>query len=411
MSQTNRIMVVDDEELNCLLMESFLELLGYETVIARSGEEALSLLDDSIDLILLDVMMPGMTGFDVVSRIRQHPKYSDIPVIMATALSGQRDRLAAVEAGANDFITKPIEETELRVRTASALKMKHAQDTAKNYRRDLEQQVEERTSTLRDAMELLEIHARELTRSNAELDQFAYVASHDLQEPLRTITSYIQLLARRYKGELDSDADEFIQYTVEGAARMQTLIRGLLEYSRVGRRASELTEVDCSTVLQNAIANLSVAINESNAVITHDLMPVVMGDALQLGQLFQNLLSNALKFRGEAAPSIHVGVRKFNDRWEFSFRDNGIGIDPRHAERVFQVFQRLHKQGEYEGTGIGLAVCKKIVDKHGGVIRVESDGEGAGSIFLFTLASILPKPGESYPVHPDSILQKHGLTV
>jgi PAS domain S-box-containing protein len=224
----------------------------------------------------------------------------------------------------------------------------------------------------------------DLKRSNAELEQFAYSASHDLQEPLRMITSYTQIMEEDYKGKLDADADQYIAFTVEGAKRMQTLIDDLLAYSRVGTRGEPFIPTSMNSVLSEAIANLQVAIEESHAVVTHDQLPTVLGDESQLIQLFQNLLGNAIKFRGDDAPVIHVGVEETKDGWVFSVRDNGIGIDMKNAERIFTVFQRLHARDEYPGTGIGLAVVKKIVERHGGRIWVES-ALAQGSTFYFTL--------------------------
>jgi PAS domain S-box-containing protein len=226
--------------------------------------------------------------------------------------------------------------------------------------------------------------ARELARSNTELEQFAYVASHDLQEPLRMVSSYTQLLAKRYKGNLGSDADEFIGYAVDGATRMQRLIQDLLAYSRVGTKGREFEPTDCEGVLGRVLGDLRLAIQESGAVVTHDPLPTVIADRTQLEQLFQNLIGNAIKFRNQEPPRVHVSSKQNREEWIFSIRDNGIGIDPQYAERIFVIFQRLHKRGEYPGTGIGLAVCKKIVERHGGRIWVESNGE-KGTLFSFTM--------------------------
>lgn len=226
--------------------------------------------------------------------------------------------------------------------------------------------------------------AAELERSNTELEQFAYVASHDLQEPLRMITGYTKLLAKRYKGKLDKDADDFIGFAVDGAQRMHSLIQDLLILSRVGTRGKEFAPTDCEMVLSDTLVNLQAAIQESNATITHDPLPNVMADSGQLAQVFQNLIGNAIKYRGARAPLVHVSCQSRANEWLFSVKDNGIGIDPKHAERVFVMFQRLHTRREYPGTGIGLALCKKIVERHGGKIWVESQ-EGAGATFYFTL--------------------------
>jgi PAS domain S-box-containing protein len=224
----------------------------------------------------------------------------------------------------------------------------------------------------------------ELTRSNSELEQFAYVASHDLQEPLRMVASYTQLLQRRYDAKLDADGREFMAYIVDGATRMKQLIEDLLAYSRVGTKGKDFRPVAGETALRRALANLRAAIEESGAVVTYDTLPTVDADEVQLAQLFQNLIGNALKFRSDSVPRIHVGVQELEAEWQFEVRDNGIGIEPQYYERIFMVFQRLHNKGEYPGTGIGLAICKKVVERHGGRIWVTSR-PGEGSSFHFTL--------------------------
>ena len=224
----------------------------------------------------------------------------------------------------------------------------------------------------------------ELRRSNAELEQFAYVASHDLQEPLRAVAGMVQLLQKRYQGQLDERADEYIGHAVEAAGRMQALIQALLTYSRVERRNQPIEAVDAGNCLRAAIKNLDVSIRENHAVITIGELPTVHADAVQLIQLFQNLIGNGIKFRGEREPQIHISATKLKDAWRFSVQDNGIGIESRYYERIFQIFQRLHTRREYSGTGIGLALCKKIIERHGGRIWVESE-PGRGSTFHFTL--------------------------
>lgn len=241
-------------------------------------------------------------------------------------------------------------------------------------------------------------YSQELARSNAELEQFAYIASHDLQEPLRMVTSYLQLLERRYKNQLDARADEFIAYAVDGAQRMQTLINDLLNYSRVSTRGQPFVPVNCNKVVERAIANLQLAITETHAVITTDPLPEVIADTTQLAQVFQNLIGNAIKFRGEKSPQIHITATKNStetnqensnlipseNEWLFSVRDNGIGLESQYAERIFVIFQRLHSRSKYPGNGIGLAICKKIIERHGGRIWMESK-PGQGSIFYFTI--------------------------
>jgi PAS domain S-box-containing protein len=237
----------------------------------------------------------------------------------------------------------------------------------------------------------------ELKRSNAELEQFAYVASHDLQEPLRMVASYTQLLGRRYESRFDGDAREFMNYIVDGASRMKQLIEDLLAYSRVGTKGQEPKPVQSEAALRRALFNLRTAMEEASASVTYDPMPEVVADEAQLGQLFQNLIGNALKFRSASVPRIHVFVKEEGREIHFEVRDNGIGIEPQYFERIFMVFQRLHNKGEYPGTGIGLAICKKVVERHGGRIWVESRTAGptqvtsSGSSFHFTL----PKPREA----------------
>jgi PAS domain S-box-containing protein len=234
----------------------------------------------------------------------------------------------------------------------------------------------------------LKLNVEKLARSNEELERFAYVASHDLQEPLRMVASFTQLLAKRYSGRLDETADRYINYAVDGAKRMQQLIADLLAYSRVNSQELNLSQTDCETVVLGAMRNLEVAIKESGAAIDWDPLPVLWADQRQLILLFQNLLANAIKFRRkDECPRIHVSSVDSDAEWIISVQDNGIGIDARHAERIFQVFQRLHTRQEYPGTGIGLAVCKKVVERHGGKLWVEAE-PGAGCTFRFTI----PKP-------------------
>ena len=226
--------------------------------------------------------------------------------------------------------------------------------------------------------------AAELAQSNAELAQFAYVASHDLQEPLRAVTGCVQLLQQRYCDQLDAHAHELIAHAVAGATRMHTLIHDLLAYSRVGTRGESLQPTDCAAVLNDVLANLEVSICESGAVVTAAPLPTVMADPAQLRQVFQNLIGNALKFHGEAPPRIHIEVEHEGGEWVFAVCDNGIGINPQYFERIFQVFQRLHTQREYAGSGIGLAICKKIVECRGGRIWVTSEPD-KGATFSFTV--------------------------
>lgn len=240
----------------------------------------------------------------------------------------------------------------------------------KNWSKELEQRVTERTE--------------ELSHSNADLERFAYVASHDLQEPLRMVSSYLQLLEKRYKNQLDNDASDFIGYAVDGANRMKTLINDLLSYSRIGTKGKEFNSFDCNIILERVLSTLKLAINEAKAEIIHDPLPIIMADEIQVEQLFQNLIGNAIKFKSNHIPKIRIGIKKELDNWVFSIQDNGIGIDPQFFDRVFVIFQRLHSRSEYPGTGIGLAISKLIVERHGGRIWIESEPE-KGSTFYFTI--------------------------
>jgi len=288
------------------------------------------------------------------------------------------------------------------VGTCSDVTEQHAAEKElARYRQHLEELVQTRTAELetanrhlhseieqrKEAAEVLRHTAEELARSNKELGQFAYIASHDLQEPLRVITGYLQLIESRYRSRLDSEGEEFINFVVEAVERMQQLISDLLEYSRVGSRGRPLQATDAQTVLTRTLAGLKRLIEESQAEITSDPLPTVMADGTQLMQLFQNLIANSIKFHGAQRPAIHIQAQRCDGRWAFSVRDNGIGIERQYFEKIFVIFQRLHTRQKYPGTGIGLAICKKIVERHGGEIWVEST-LGEGSTFYFTLPAV-----------------------
>jgi light-regulated signal transduction histidine kinase (bacteriophytochrome) len=224
----------------------------------------------------------------------------------------------------------------------------------------------------------------ELTRSNAELEQFAYVASHDLQEPLRNVSGCLQLLEKKYQNTLGSDADQYIRYAVDSAVRMKELIQDLLAYSRIGTRGKPPAPTNCEEILKKAQSNLESAISQAGASVTHDPLPTVLGDDTQLLQVFQNLIGNSIKFRRDEPPHVHISAKKKKDEWIFSVKDNGIGIESRYLDRIFVIFQRLNKRSEYEGTGIGLAIVKKVVERHHGRVWVESE-PGVGTTFDFTI--------------------------
>jgi len=261
----------------------------------------------------------------------------------------------------------------------NALRQAHA--ALEEAHGELEARVEERTA--------------ELAASNRDLEEFAYVASHDLQEPLRMVTSYLQVLSRRYRGKLDDEADKFIDYAVDGAQRMHWLINDLLSYSRVAMRKREFREVSLNDVLDRVFLDLSHTIDETRAEVTRDPLPVVTGDPVQIGQLMQNLVGNAIKYRGEEPPRVHISAAEVPNEWVISVKDNGIGIEPQFLERIFVIFERLHSHGEYSGTGIGLSLCKRVVERHGGRIWAESEGTGKGT----TVCVSLPKRHKEHGMH------------
>ena len=271
-----------------------------------------------------------------------------------------------------------------------AIQRFNAEAELDKYRVHLEELVAHRTQELEKEVVHRKLIAEDLTRSNKDLEQFAYVASHDLQEPLRAVAGFVELLSMKLEKTLDNKSTEYITHTVEGVKRMQSLINGLLEYSRIGTRGQQPEPADAKTALDRALAHLHMSITESGAKITADDLPKVNVDALQLAQLFQNLISNAIKFRSEKPPKIRITANHKDGFWQFAVADNGIGIEPQYMDRIFLIFQRLHSRVKYPGTGIGLALCKKIVERHGGKIWVESKA-GAGSTFYFTI----PDTGEA----------------
>ncbi|MBV9464156.1 MAG: response regulator [Verrucomicrobiae bacterium] len=408
------ILLVDDRPDGLLALEAVLAKPGYRLVMASSGAEALAyLLKEQFALILMDVQMPELDGFETAQLIRQNPRTRVIPIIFLTAIN-KNDRYVTLgyEHGAVDYLFKPFEPEILKAKVAvfaslfqKSRELERQQAALARLNEELEDRVRVRTSDLHKAnAELLKVnqelgrevgerkraeeslrkHAAELARSNFDLEQFAYVASHDLQEPLRMVASYVQMLERRYKGQLDGEADEFIHFAVDGAKRMQSLINDLLRYSTLGANKVPFEDVACDEILQDATANLRRSIETSEAHVSWRDLPTIYGDSTQLSQLFQNLIGNAIKFRSKQPPVIDIRCERNGTHWLFEVKDNGIGIDPAYAEKIFIIFKRLHQNSEYAGTGIGLALCKKIVERHGGRIWVESS-VGNGARFLFTL--------------------------
>jgi signal transduction histidine kinase len=361
-----RALLVEDNALDAALVVRALFKDGFEVAVDVVQDEAgfiEALRTKKPEVVLADYNLPNWKGMEALKVL--HREGLDIPMILVSGALGDVTAVECIKQGATDYVLKDglarlpeVVRRALRERCERSLRRKVEEDLAKKV--------------------------DELARSNADLEQFAYVASHDLQEPLRMVSAYTQLLGERYKGKLDENADKFIGYATEGATRMQVLIQDLLAFSRVGRKEVTAANVDCNAVMEEVRQTLTSAIQESGAVITSAELPSVWADRTQLAQVFQNLIGNAIKFRGENPPVISVQAEKAEPNWLLSVSDNGIGIDPEHAENIFVVFQRLHARTEYPGNGIGLAICKKIVERSGGRIWVESQA-GAGSSFKFTL--------------------------
>ncbi len=363
------ILLVDDHTENLLALEAVLKPLGHEIVSAASGKDALRhVLERDFAVILMDVSMPELDGFETATLIRDRDRSRHTPIIFLTAISKSEQFVAkGYTTGAVDYIFKPFVPEILCAKVSIFVDLFN------------------KTEQLRHQARRLEEINRELERSNAELQQFAYVASHDLKEPLRKIASFSDLLESRLKDGLDARGKEYLHFIVDGVDRMQSLIDDLLEYSRVGRGERPLQRVELEHVAERAAADLSVAIRESGASVTWGKLPAVVGDAQELGQLLLNLIGNALKFHS-GPPRVRIeGETRARDV-VISVRDEGIGIDPAYHDRIFSLFKRLHSRDKYPGTGIGLAICKKVVEHHGGKIWVESE-PGKGATFFFTIAA------------------------
>lgn len=487
-----KILIVDDQPSNLRFLSKILTDQGYNVKRAISGQLGLNAaLASPPNLILLDIMMPDMDGYELCQKLKSMESTRSVPIIFLSGLDDVQYKIKAFQVGGVDYITKPfqVEEVLARIDTQIALQklqnkleeqntlLQQSQSliasilnssldgiaafaTVRNQERKivdfqwilvnhsveaildlkseelvgkylLEEMPLHRKNGLFDlyvsvvetgepldtefyyeqeklspcwlqivavklndgfAVTFHNITARkqaeeELARSNAELEQFAYVASHDLQAPLSTIASYAQLLEGRYRDKIDANAMKFIQKMIKGSVRMQSLIDDLLEYSRVSKKSKDFEATDCNQIFEEACGNLHLAIRKNQATVSRCDLPTVIGDCSQMVQVFQNLIGNAIKYRRDEPPIIHLNAERRETDWLFSVSDNGIGIDSKHSERIFQIFQRLHTQEEYTGTGIGLAICQKIVERHGGQIWVESQ-LGAGAIFYFTLPYI-----------------------
>jgi len=366
MTECRKLLLIEDDQVDARAVIRMLRPSGdasdqpsIEVVHAdclRTGLESLS--EGRLDFVLLDLGLPDSIGLGSLDQILA--KAPHLPVIVLTGNDDQDAGVEAIGKGAQDYLVKgKVDADLLRRAIRYAMERKRAEQ------------------------ELAET-AAELARSNRELEQFAYVISHDLQAPLRSVSSFARLLSKRYGGQLDEKADQFITHIVDGAKTMQGLIADLLALSRVGTQDQPADRVDCSEALDQAVENLRAAIEESGAVLNRAELPAVAANRSQLVQIFQNLVGNAIKYRAEAAPVIEVSAKLEGGEWTFSVRDNGIGMEAPYLEEIFLVFRRLHGPDEYSGSGIGLAICKKIVELHGGRIWAES-APGKGSTFCFTI--------------------------
>ena len=363
-----RALLVEDNALDAALVVRALFKDGFDVAADVVQDEAAftrALRTHPPEVVLADYNLPNWTGMEALKTLRSEGL--DIPMILVSGALGDVTAVECIKQGATDYVLK-----DGLARLPEVIRRALREKNERGLRRQMEEDLARKVD--------------ELARSNADLEQFAYVASHDLQEPLRMVTAYTQLLGERYRGKLDESADKFIGYASEGAQRMQVLIQDLLAFSRVGRNGTITGSVDCNSVIAEVLQALASAVQESGATVTHAELPTVWADRTQVAQLFQNLIGNAIKFRGKEPPAVAVQAEKAGPQWRFSVSDNGIGIAPEYAENIFVVFQRLHARSEYPGNGIGLAICKKIVEHFGGNIWVESQS-GSGSTFKFTLPS------------------------
>ncbi len=360
-----RVLIVDDSEVSCQLLCRLLSREGHSCEPVTSGIMALQLLSENhFDLVLLDLMMPGINGLDILQTIKKDSKLEEIAVVMLSAFDELDQIGQCFELGAEDYLLKPFDRIVLNTRIHAVLERKRLQNMER--RRTLE----------------LELADAELRRSNDELRRFASVVSHDLQEPLRMVTSYLQLLQRGLTN-LTEDQRDYLEYAIDGGRRMGNLIQDLLAYSRVSAGEPNLETVDCAAMITEVKQHLKAAIEESGAEVVCGNLPMITADCSQIRQLFQNLIANAIKYRSNKHPLVQISSERDGNHWQFSVTDNGIGIEPKYYQRIFEMFSRLH-DGNIPGTGIGLAICQRVVERSGGKIWVESQ-PGLGSTFYFTI--------------------------
>jgi signal transduction histidine kinase len=366
-----RVLLVEDNPADVELELLTLRKNGFDVSgdVAQTAEEFTARIRTSrYDLILADYNLPQWRGTDALDILCR--ENLDVPLILVTGYLGEERAIDYIKQGATDCVLK-----DHLARLPTSVRRAQEEKRLRDQRRQAEEELAQK--------------AAELARSNAELEQFAYVASHDLQEPLRMIANYTQLLAERYRGKLDEQADKYIAYSVDGAVRMQALIQDLLKFSRVGSQEIERRTTDCRAVVEQALKNLQAAVQESGAVVNWTGLPVLEVDPTQLTQVFQNLIGNAIKFHGAETPAIHIDAERKDHEWVLTVSDNGIGIPAENWQEIFVIFRRLHARGEYAGNGIGLSICKKIIERHGGKIWIEAQAK-PGCCFKFTLPAEPP---------------------
>jgi len=361
-----RALLVEDNATDAELVLRALRGSGFEVIsdIVQSAEDFRRVVRANCpDVVLADYNLPQWTGMEALEILRQEDL--DVPLILVSGSLGDVKAVECIKQGATDYVLKD-SLTRLPTSVRRALQEKGLRRQRKKAEQGLARKVEE------------------LARSNEELEQFAYVASHDLQEPLRMVANYTQLLAERYRGKLDEQADKYIAYSVDGAVRMQGLIQDLLKFSHAGKQEIESRTTECRVVVEQAVKNLQAAIQESGAVVRLNGLPEVMADSTQLTQVFQNLIANAIKFHGTEKPVIQIDAERKDHEWVVTVSDNGIGIPAESWQDIFVIFRRLHTRAEYAGNGIGLSMCKKIIERHGGKLWVEAYSK-PGCLFKFTL--------------------------
>jgi two-component system NtrC family sensor kinase len=412
----SRILAIDDNRTYLKFLDENLKKDGIDIDKATSGKEALGKMDNKkYDCILLDLVMPGIDGIEICQKVLEMRGPVEKPmVLMLTAHENKEDMTRALEAGADDFVGKSSDISIIKARINALLRRKFIQEDNQRIFEELkrkEMEVERSriekgaaetkallAEKLLDTVEKLEEeieerkrmelkiknYSRVLELSNKELESFAYVASHDLQEPLRAVSGFLELVEKQYKNKLDEKGKDFIHRAVSSAKRMQEMINDLLTYSRITTSGQSFELYSLEKILDRVLTNMIPTIERKNAVVTRDPLPELTCDESQIHRLFQNLISNAIKFCDQPQPLIHISAEEQKNHWLLSVKDNGIGIDPSYHETIFKIFQRLHSKDKYPGTGIGLAICQKIVERHEGKIWVESN-PGKGSTFFFTL--------------------------